>query len=60
MIVKDNNSSHALTIHLDLARFMIYLRHRLPTTKEIATIKHTDQVIGCMLMIPVTSHETVG
>jgi hypothetical protein len=40
MIVKDNSSSDALTIPLDLARCMMHFRHRSPTTEEIATLKH--------------------
>jgi hypothetical protein len=40
MIVKDNNSSDALTIPLDLARCMMHFRHRLPTTEEISTLKY--------------------
>jgi hypothetical protein len=39
MIVKDNNGSVTLILPLDLTGCMIYFRHRLPTTKQIATLK---------------------
>jgi hypothetical protein len=39
MIVNDNNGRDALTIPLDLAGFMMYIRDRVPTTYENTTLK---------------------
>jgi hypothetical protein len=44
--IKDSNGSDALTIPLGLARYMIHIRHRLPTTDEITTLKQYFLIKG--------------
>jgi hypothetical protein len=39
MIVKDNNGSDALTIPLDLSRYVTYFRHKMPKTDKISIRK---------------------